>query len=52
MYACVHCMCTVCESDDCRSQKALGPLELELQVVVSHRVGAGNQPGVLLESNQ
>lgn len=37
----------VCELDDFRAQKALDPLEPELQMVVSHHVGSGNQPGVL-----
>jgi hypothetical protein len=30
----------------------LDPLELELQVVVSHLVGAGTKPGVLWKSSQ
>jgi hypothetical protein len=35
---------TMCVPDACGGQKRMpNPLELELQVVVSHHVGAGNQ---------
>ena len=37
------CMCTVCMSVALKGQEGvLEPLELELQAVVSHHVGAGN----------
>ena len=40
--ACV-CLCTMCAPGACNSKKkALDPLELELQVVVSHHVGSVN----------
>jgi hypothetical protein len=35
-----------------RSEEVLGPLDLELQMVVSLRVGVGNQTQVPQESNQ
>ena len=37
------CMYTTCALDAHGDQKVLGPLELELQVVVSHHVGGGNR---------
>ena len=46
---CVHiCLCTSCVFGACGGQKrALDALELELQMVVSHHMGAGNQTQVL-----
>lgn len=42
----------ICEHFACRSQKrALGALVLKFQVVVSFRVGVGNQILVLYKSN-
>ena len=38
------CVCTVSMPGVCRGQKkALNPLEMELQTVIGHYVGAGNQ---------
>lgn len=44
-FACVHaCMCTPCMPDAQEGQKTVSdPLEVELQMVVSQRVGVGNQ---------
>lgn len=33
-------------ADDCRVQKSLWGLELELHMVISHNIGAGNQTWV------
>lgn len=42
---CLHvCLCTTCVPGACR-KKSLCPLRLELQKVVSHCVGPGNEPG-------
>lgn len=41
------CLYTTCEPGALRSQKKFDSLELELQVAVSHHVGAGFQTQVL-----
>jgi hypothetical protein len=42
---CLHvCLCPTCMAGVCEGQKrALDPLKLELQMLVNHYVGAGNQ---------
>lgn len=47
MYICVSCVCLVSEDQ----RRASDPLDLELHVVVSHYVGAGNQTQVLCKSS-
>lgn len=44
MSFCLHiCLCTMDVSVTCRGQKRVsGPLKVELQMVVSHCLGAGN----------
>ena len=42
----VYCMCTCCP------QRVLDTLELELQLVMSHHVGAGKQAWVLYKSSR
>lgn len=48
---CLHvCLCIMCMPGAHKSQKkALDPLPLELQKIVSCHVGAGNNPGPLQE---
>lgn len=46
------CMCTACMPDALRGQNSLYHLELDLQMVVSHHVGAGNQIQVFCKSNK
>lgn len=45
----MHSICAWCSK---RPEKVLELLELELQIVVSHQVGAGNLTKVFLESRQ
>jgi hypothetical protein len=40
-------LCTLCVQARGGQKRALDPLELELQMVASHHVGAGNQTLVL-----
>jgi hypothetical protein len=47
MYICVLCACSTLEGQ----RRASDTLGLELQMVVSHQVGAGKQAQVLLKSN-
>lgn len=43
MFCLYVCKCTTCKSGTCKGQKrASDPVELELQTVSSHHVGAGN----------
>jgi hypothetical protein len=50
LYVCIH---TTCMSGACGGQKQKpGPLEMELQMIVSHHVGARNQTWVLSKSNK
>lgn len=46
---CMHvCLCAMCVPGTYKCQKrAPDPLELELQIVVSHQVGAGDKTQVL-----
>jgi hypothetical protein len=46
------CLRTMCVTSACRGQKVLEHLELELQILVSHHVGAGNQTWVLCQSSK
>lgn len=56
VYVCVLPVCMYCTTyvlGTCRGEKRLlGPLELELQVLLSHHVGAGDQIWVLWKSGQ
>lgn len=46
-------MCAMCVPGACRGQKRVSdPLELELQMVVSHNAGAGNRPWNFWYSSQ
>lgn len=53
MYLCIY-LCTTCMPTACTTtggqQRVLDPLELELQMVVSHCVGTGNQAQVLCKN--
>ena len=43
-YVCLHvCLCTMCVLANCRVQKVLDSLQLELHVIVSHHEVSGNQ---------
>lgn len=47
--ACVHQVCAWCPQ---KSEGGTGSLELELQTVISHHAGAGNQTQILLQAQQ
>jgi hypothetical protein len=49
MYICTFCTAEV--PGACGGKRASGPLELELQIVVSHHVSAENQTRVLQKSS-
>lgn len=51
---CLHVdMCTMCVPGACGGQrKVLDPPELELQVVVSHDIGAGDSTQILHKINK
>lgn len=46
------CFASMCTSDACRGQEVLGPLELELSVVMSQHVHAGNGTLIFCKSNK
>lgn len=50
-FTCI-CMCTTCMLSVLRGQRALDPLELELWMVMSHHVNAGNWTWVVCKSNE
>lgn len=44
VFECLHtCMCTMCAWYTWSPEEAIGPMELEVQVTVSHCVGSGSQ---------
>lgn len=44
LHVCLYTTCLVPE----KAEQSVDPLELELQTLVSHHIGAGTQPGPLL----